>query len=180
MPTKQTDNFEKHLLNMARGYASYAVKLAKGYAPNRHLRESIHSLPVEQRSVGDYIIRVRASGPDARSREYGSGVWARRGPKGKILIRPRNAPLLVFPWQVATSPISGDINIPRDSLGLVHLKQVEHPGVDAANEGQGYIGPAMREALKANRERMKKDGAAAIKLDMRAAFQVKGTRVNVG
>ena len=173
-----TKNFETHLLNTARGYASLATRLAKGYAPNAHLRNSISS-SVEQKGKASFIIRVRASGPDARAREYGSGVWARRGPRGKILIRPRNARLLVFPWEVATSPVSGNINVPRDSQGLVHLKQVEHPGVDAANGGEGYIGPAMNDTRKALREKMKKDGAAAIRLDMRAAFKVKGVNVSV-
>jgi len=178
---KQTDNFEKHLFNAARGYASLATRLAKQYAPNTHLRASIRST-VEQRGRGKFIVRIRGSGPDARAREYGSGIWARRGPAGKILIKPRRAKALVFPWEVATSPVSwGYISpdIPRTPDGKVILKKVEHPGVQAANDGRGYIGPALVDTRKALREKMKKDGATAIKLDMRAAFKVAGVKVQI-
>lgn len=172
MPTGSTKNFNNYVDNVARGYASLATRLAKQYAPNNHLRNSIRST-VEQTSQGKRIIRVRAFGPDARAREYGSGIWARRGPKGKILITPKRKKALVFPWEVATSPVSqGSISpdIPRTADGRVILKRVEHPGVEAANEGRGYIGPALVDARKALREKTKREGTQAIKLDMRAAF----------
>jgi len=174
-----TKNFEQHINNMARGYASLATRYAKAYAPNNHLRNSIKST-VEQTSIGKIRIRIRATGPDARAREYGSGVWARRGPKGKILITPKQAKALVFPWQVATSLVSqGAVNpnIPRTPDGKVILKKVEHPGVDAANEGRGYIGPAMVDTRKALRQKMKKEGKKAIQLDMRVSFQRGGAIV---
>lgn len=164
-----------YLKNSVRGYASLTTRLAKELAPNKHLQSSIKST-VEANGEDNYIIRVRASGPDARAREYGSGVWARRGPKGKILIVPKNAKALVFPWDVPTSPVSGNTvneNVPRLPDGRVMLKRVEHPGVDAANDGQGYLHPAINEVRKTIRERLKTEGAAAIKADIRISFRTK-------
>jgi len=166
-----TKNFEAAMANVARGYASTVTRLAKGFAPNNHLKDSIAS--TVEIGEGKFIIRIRARGPDARAREYGSGVWARRGPKGKILIKPRSARALVFPWEVATSPISGQIspNVPRLEDGRVILKQVEHPGVDAANEGKGYLHPAINETNKLIRKRVLELGKQGIVLDLRASFR---------
>jgi hypothetical protein len=172
-------NFQKHMANMARGYASLATRLAKKYAPGSRIRTTIFSKKIEQPSRGRYRIRVHAGGPDApdaRAREYGSGLWAKRGRRGTITIRPKGK-ALVFPWETPTSAFSGaqvHSGVPRTADGKkVILKKVEHPGVQAANNGRGYIGPAMRDTRKALRNRMKKEGTEAIKLDMRASF-IKG------
>jgi hypothetical protein len=168
-----TTNFEKMTANQARGYASLVTRLAKGFSESNRVRETIHS-NVEI-GKGKHIIRIRAGGPnapDARAREFGSGVWARRGPKGKILIRARNYPYLTFKWDVATSPVSsGAVNIPKNKEGYVHLKQVEHPGIDADNDGKGYIGPAIRETNRLMRKRFVEEGKKAIRLDIRASFK---------
>lgn len=158
-----TQNFNKALANIARGYASTTTRLAKELAPNNHLRQSIQS-SVEQSGEGTFIIRVRARGPDARAREYGSGIWARRGPRGKILIRPRNKRALAFYWEKANP------NIPTLPDGRVLLGSVEHPGVDAANDGQGYLHPAIRETNKLIRDRIRREAGLAITLDIRASI----------
>ena len=167
-----TTNFEQALFNIARGFASLATRLAKGFAPNAHLRNSISS-KVERKGKGRFIIRVRARGPDARAREYGSGIHSRRsktskhqlGPRGKILIKPKKSGgALVFPWEKASA------NIPKLPDGRVVLKQVLHPGVMAANGGKGYLGPAMIETRKTMRKKALKEGATAIRADVRAAF----------
>lgn len=117
---------------------------------------------------------MRATAPDARAREYGSGIHARLsrtsphqlGPRGKILIRPKNGKkFLAFPWEMAND------NIPRLPDGRVLLREVKHPGVQAANNGRGYIHPAINKANKALRERFGKEGAKAIALDIRASFK---------
>ena len=166
-----TKNFEQFTANQMRGYASLATRKAKEYAPNQHLKASISS-SVE---IGDgkYKIRVRAVGPDARAREYGSGIHSRRstpskhqlGPKGKILIRPRSGKYLAFPWEKAND------NIPRLPDGRVLLKKVEHPGVEAANNGKGYLAPAINDVRQAIRTKFGKEAARAIGLDIRAAFK---------
>ena len=168
-----TVNFENFTANQARGYASLVTRYAKELAPNNHLKASISST-VEIGQQGKFIIRVRASGPDARAREYGSGVWARRGPRGKILILPKNKAKLVFKWDVATSPISGFItNVPQNTNNVVFLNKVEHPGIDADNGGQGYIHPAIRETNKYIRKRIIEEGGNAIRADIRASFSIK-------
>lgn len=161
-----TKNFEASLANIARGYASTATRLAKGFAPNTHLRESIVST-VEQKGRATFIIRTRAKGPDARAREYGSGIHARRGNRGYIRIRPRNKKVLVFPWDKAAD------YIPKTSDGRVILKEVNHPGVEAANNGKGYIHPAINETRRLYRKRLAQELIQGIKLDLRAGFLVK-------
>ena len=170
-----TTNFETLTINQVRGYAGLITKTAKEYAPNNHLKNNIVS--TVEISQGKYIIRVRVTGPDARAREYGSGIHARRsatsrhqlGPKGKILIRPKaGKKFLAFPWDVAND------NIPRLPDGRVLLREVQHPGVEAANNGKGYIAPAVNDVRKQIRERFGRDVARGIRLDIRAAF--KGAR----
>jgi len=156
-------NFQEFTKNQARGYASLVTRYAREFAPNTHLREAIKSTVEEKGDV--FIIRVRARGPDARAREYGSGIHARRGPKGKITIRPRNRKYLAFYWEKAND------SIPRLDDGRVLLPKVEHPGVEAANGGKGYIAPAINKARKDIRARFGSEGAKAIGLDLRAAFK---------
>lgn len=166
-----TQNFESFTANQARGYASLATRYAKEYAPNTHLRNSIHSkVDIGQ---GKYIIRVRAVGPDARAREYGSGVHARGartskhqlGPHGKILIKPKNRKYLAFYWEKAND------NIPRLPDGRVVLPKVEHPGVEAANNGKGYLAPAINKVREHIRKRFAREAKRPIMLDIRASLR---------
>ena len=160
-------NLQKALLNSARGYAGLITRLAKRFSESSRVRATIVST-VEQKGA-KYIIRTRAGGinaRDARAREYGSGLHARRGPKKKYLIRPRKkGGVLVFPWDKAAD------FIPKTPDGKVILKEVLHPGIQADNSGKGYVAPAQIEARKFLREKLKKDGAQGIKLDMRKAFK---------
>jgi len=167
-----TTNFEQFTANQARGYASLATKYAKELAPNSHLRASINS--TVEIGKGRFVIRVRASGPDAAAREYGSGIHSRRlrtskhqlGPRGKILIRPKaGKKFLAFPWEMANE------NIPRLDDGRVLLTQVEHPGVEAANNGKGYIAPAISKVKEQIRTRFTKEAKPAIVLDLRASIR---------
>lgn len=146
---------------------------AKSYAPNKHLRGSIKS---ESKSAGEnkFQIIVKASGPDAAASEHGSGLWATREERRKYSILPRNKPLLVFKWDATTSPFSGrEIHVPRDKNNIVHLKKVEHPGIEAANNGRGFLYPAAQDTKRDIVENIKTDVVAAIKIDIREAFVVK-------
>ena len=173
-------NFENFAANQARGYASTVTRLARGFSESSRIRKTIKS-KVEPKGKGKWIIRVTAGDglprdssetPDVRAREYGSGIWARRGPKGKILIKPSANPkdgkkkkYLAFSWELANP------NLPRLSDDRVLLRSVEHPGIDADNDGQGYIGPAIRETNKFIRKKFATDGVKAIKLDIRSSFK---------
>ena len=167
-------NFENFAANQARGYASTVTRLARGFSESSRIRKTIKS-KVEPKGKGKWIIRVTAGDglpqdssetPDVRAREYGSGIWARRGPKGKILIKPKGEKkYLAFSWELANP------NLPRLSDGRVLLKSVEHPGIDADNDGQGYIGPAIRKTNKFIRNKFATGGLKAIKLDIRSSFK---------
>lgn len=163
-------NTEQAMFNIARGFASLATTKAKRLAPNEHLRASIRSR-VETKGKGKFIIRVQASGPDAAAREYGSGVHARRArmsphqisPRGKILIKPRERKALAFHWEKAHE------SLPRLPDGRVVLPEVKHPGVEAANHGEGYIGPAMKETRRDIKKRLK-EISYAMRVDVRASI----------
>lgn len=165
-----TRNLNRTMLNIVRGYAGFITKLAKGFAPNRHLRESIRST-VKQRGGSKFTVITTASGPDARAREFGSGLHATQGPRKKITIVPKKGKsFLAFPWNKARD------YIPKLPDGRVLLKKVEHPGVKAANNGKGYIAPAQVKANKVIRKRFRGEGAAAIVVDFNSAFKFANVR----
>lgn len=155
-------------------WAGQLTKLAKSFAPN-HLRPYISSR-VEQKETG-FVIRIMADrnanpiekygSADARAQEFGSGLKARRGAKKKYLIKPKNKKVLAFPWAVA------DANPERfkfTSDGRVMLGSVMHPGIQAANNGKGYIAPAMKELKKRGKAELKNDIRQAILGDLRQSF----------
>ena len=144
-------------------WAGQLTSLAKSFAPN-HLKQYIRSRVEE--SETKFIIRTtvnRFASPkekygtlDVRAQEYGSGLRARRGPKAKYPIVPKNKKVLAFFWEKA------DESIPRLPDGRVMLDGVEHPGILAANGGQGYIAPALKELRKRARQELSKDVRQAI------------------
>ena len=147
-------------------WAGEITKLAKSYAPN-HLKEYIQS-HVEDKDDGTFIIRTsinRFANPqpnygtlDARAQEYGSGLRARRGTKQKYLIRQKTAPFLEFQ---GTNEFDG---------WLIRTMEVKHPGIQAANEGQGYIGPAQKEVRQKLKAQLGKEVRDAIVGDLRESF----------
>lgn len=152
---------------------------AKQFAPNMHIRNAIRVDSIESSAGGKITIVLRASTPDARAYEYGSGIHSRLskvspkqlGPKGKILIKPTGGKkVLAFPWDVQGP------GIPRAKDGRVILPSVEHPGVAPANGGDGYL----RKAVKVTKAQAKKDVAAgvagALKLDIKAKLKFRGSR----
>lgn len=161
-------------------WAGQITKLAKSFAPN-HLKPYISSR-VEQKETG-FIIRTtvnRKANPiekygsaDARAQEYGSGLRARRGTKRKYPIKPKNKKILAFHWEIATVSemehgAPGKFMFAPDGRVLMH--QVNHPGIQAANSGQGYIAPAIK-ALKAKgKQELKNDIRQAILGDLRQSF----------
>lgn len=169
-----TTEFEKIILNSIRGYAGLVTKLAKGFSESSRVRNTIKST-VEKKSDGTYIIKTTAgnpvTAPDARAREFGSGLHARRGAKRKYIIKPVNAKALVFPWEKAHP------SIPRTRDDRVILSKVEHPGIEADNNGKGYIAPASIEARKVLKERLKKEGAEGIKVEINKALRAGNFKV---
>lgn len=168
------------LKNRARAWAGELTKLARSFAPN-HLRRAISS-HVEDKGDGTFIIRITADrrayptsparpnygSSDARAQEYGSGLHARRGTKKKYTIRPKPGHrMLAFHWEVA------DANPDKFSFlpdGRVVFGSVQHPGIEAANQGRGYIAPAVNELRKRGRDQLSLEVRQAILDDIRRSF----------
>lgn len=163
-----TDTLQGNLKRRAAAWAGNLTKLAKSYAP-RHIQSAISSR-VEEKQDGTFVIRITANrkiASDARAQEYGSGIHSKRGAKVKYPITPRKGKLLAFHWDVA------DANPERFSFlpdGRVILPSVQHPGIEAANSGKGYIAPAVRELRKKARQELDKDIRDAILGDLRRSF----------
>lgn len=157
------------LKNRARSWAGQLTTLAKAYAPN-HVKSAISS-KVEDKAEGTYIIRITADrkiAPDARAQEFGSGLRARRGAKRKYTIRPKPGnKVLAFPWEIANAQPENFSFLPD---GRVMLPSVQHPGIQAANGGKGYIAPAMNELRKRGKAALSKDVKEAILGDLRTSF----------
>lgn len=163
-----TQKLHDTLLRRARAWAGQMTRLAKSFAPN-HVKSAISS-HVEERSKGEFIIRTvadRRLAPDARAQEYGSGLHARRGPKVKYPIRPKTRKMLAFYWEVADRNPEQFVFAPD---GRVLLPSVNHPGIEAANEGAGYIRPAAKELRRRGKAELKEDIRAAILSDLRTSF----------
>lgn len=163
------------LKNRARAWAGQLTSLAKSFAPN-HLKAYVRSRVDEQGTK--IIIRTsvnRFASPkekygtlDARAQEYGSGLRARRGPKAKYPIVPKSGKkFLAFHWEVAEEHPEVASFLPD---GRFLISKVNHPGIPAANAGQGYIGPAVKELRKRARVELNKDVRQAILGDLRQSF----------
>lgn len=163
-----SDRLLKNLKRRAASWAGQLTRLAKSFAPS-HVQPAISS-HVEDKNNGTFIIRItadRKKAPDARAQEFGSGIHARRGPKAKYPILPKTKKVLAFQWDVA------DANPERFKFlpdGRVVLPKVMHPGIEAANGGQGYIAPAMKELRKRAKAELSKEIKDAIVGDLRESF----------
>lgn len=167
-----TTELENFLKQRTKVWAGQITRLAKSLAPN-HLKQHITSKTVDI-SVGTFRIvttvdNKNPTGPghpnygtsDAHAQEFGSGIHAKRGKKGKYLIHPKDSPFLEF-W--GTNQFEG---------WLIRTKEVKHPGIQAANGGRGYVGPAHQEVRKQIKEELVTMGAETIRAELRKSF---GTR----
>lgn len=170
-----TEKLQTNLKKRAAAWAGQLTRLAKGFAPN-HVEPAISST-TEVKEDGTYRIRITADrriAPDARAQEYGSGIHARRGKKDFYPITPKSKKMLAF-YENANGTWDYDMfdpPMPRvhapDGRGLFY--GVMHPGIEAANNGKGYIAPAMRELRKRAKAELSKDIKDAIVGDLRASF----------
>lgn len=163
-----TQRLANKLKNRARAWAGQLTSLARSFAPS-HVQPAIHS-KVEEKGEGQFIIRITADrkiAPDARAQEFGSGIHAKRGVKKKYPILPKNRSLLAFNWEVANAQPEKFSFLPD---GRVLLASVQHPGIEAANDGAGYIAPAMKELRTRAKQELTKDIREAIVGDLRESF----------
>jgi len=167
-----TQRLANNLKRRASSWAGQLTSLARSFAPN-HVEPAIHS-HVEEKGDGEFIIRITADrriAPDARAWEFGSGIHARRGVKKKYPILPKNKKVLAFNWEIANAQPENFKFLPD---GRVMLGSVQHPGIQAANGGKGYIAPAMIELRKKAKKELSEDIRAAIVGDLRESFGRKG------
>lgn len=165
-----------NLKRRATAWAGQLTRLAKAYAPT-HVRPAISS-KVEEKEGDEYRIRIIADRkivPDARAQEYGSGIHARRGKKEKYPIRPKVMGDTLAFYENANGTWDYDMYDPpmpsmhlEDGRGLFY--GVMHPGIMAANDGKGYIHPAMNEIRRKARKELDKDIREAILGDLRESF----------
>jgi len=167
-----TQRLVNNLKRRASSWAGQLTSLARSFAPN-HVEPAIHS-HVDEKGDGEFIIRITADrkiAPDARAQEFGSGLHARRGVKRKYPIIPKNRKFLAFNWEVANAQPENFKFLPD---GRVMLGSVQHPGIEAANDGKGYIAPAMRELRKRAKQELSEDIRSAIVGDLKESFRRKG------
>lgn len=170
-----SERLANNLRRRASAWAGQLTSLAKSLAPN-HVAPAISS-KVEEKDDGTFIIRItadRKKAPDARAQERGSGLHAKRGLKQKYPILPKNKRMLAF-YENANGTWNYDMHDPpvprihiQDGRGLFY--GVMHPGIEAANGGEGYIAPAMKELKARARENLTKDIRDAIVGDLRESF----------
>jgi hypothetical protein len=168
-----TSTLEQALLYRARTWAGQLTTLANSFAP-AHIRDAkAISSKVEEGNNGQIVIRITAdrfanpvvggkgeSTLDARAQEYGSGLHGKSHQRYPII----GNPYLVFEWD----KVQDWMHTTKD--GKVVLHQVMHPGIEAANQGQGYIRPAIKELRKRAKTELSADVRQAILSDLRKAF----------
>jgi hypothetical protein len=155
-------SLEAQLKKRAQQWATEITNKAKA-----NLGDKVRLIHVQSKtkSVRNGVVEIEVTGSNktsnrwgivnvARAYEQGSGIHGRR--KRTYVIKPRSKGLLVFYWQKLNMHVA--------------LPRVNHPGVQAVNNGKGYIRPAVRSVRpKINRELRKMMGDEG-KASIRKAF----------
>lgn len=155
------------LLRRGRNWAGQITSLAKSFAPN-HLKTKIRSSATEPKE-GQIRIITTVKGKDARAQEYGSGLWAQKGTKHWITIRPKDAGAIWFPYPVAKI-YPGATQWTKDGKSGITTHEVHHPGIHAVNNEEGYIRPAIKAIRAKGKAELSKDVRQAILGDLRQVF----------
>lgn len=128
----------------------------------------------DRNSAQRFGLTLIATGPAARAYEYGSGIWSESFEKADyIIIRPKNRKVLAFFWETQNQLKQEYIDsLPHSkTTGKVLLQFVQHPGVKAANNGQGYIRPAIDAVREEGEIELRPSFKKAILEDIQFAFK---------
>lgn len=139
---------------------------------------------VEERG-GKISILSTATGskPVARAYEFGSGIHSRSKKRSKwqqadktILITPKKKKVLAFYWDKLAGDepgtwYGGRKLIRKTEEDKALFRYVNHPGVQAANAGRGYMQPAITEVRKQIRKEVPKEMRDAAIGVFRKAFR---------
>ena len=172
--------------------AEYVKNKAKQLAPS-FVAPYLTEVETNVRKDGSYGIKLGVDlakipegspAKSARAYEYGSGVHnTRKGFKSKnqttsnstITIRPKNKKALAFFWEVKEPPIkSGGKVIGILDDGRVSMWHVDHPGVQAVNNGQGYLRLALKQSTNYIKETVGEETAKNFKAQVRVVFSRPG------
>ena len=130
---------ERGLLVGLSAWLDLAVQQAKKLAPFKtgRLEREIKRDPASPTLVGPLLVsgEFGVSGLEyAAAHEFGSGIHDFKNPH-TYEIKPRYAAVLAFKWPNAPEGLR-DPNNPDKTF---FFRVVNHPGVRAANKGQGYL-----------------------------------------
>lgn len=171
-------------------------------ASNKPSHIVVNTRSYEKNGEVDIVITANSPKGDARAYEYGSGIHSRlpnvsphqEGSRGFVIIKPK-APkkLLAFHWETMNNIMEefGEEAV-REALKYSHkfkgfsddgrylFKYVEHPGVEAANGGKGYIGPAVTKARQKIRRQIPDAVSRHIVNEVRRIFKQEGSIEDYG
>lgn len=170
-----SQKLQSNLRNLAKYWAGEITKLSKSFAPN-HLKTKI-STHVTETNDGTFVLTTVARGKDARAQEHGSGTRKRdkRRRMEKYPIRPKTKRALAFyenaqgTWDYDMVDPPMPIIYAPDGRGVFF--QVMHPGIQAYNNGEGYIRPAVKQLRRRARKDLDKAVYNAIFGDLNQAFK---------
>lgn len=171
------------------------LRKAKSLAPH-HISSGITAELVPFRNGYSVLFKVDPKLKDARAWEYGSGLHAQRGRQAKYVISPKNKKVLAFFWEVnKTNGETVNVGALESSIykntgpgipfglartmgkfygigsdGRLLFNWVEHPGIEAANSGRGYLRAAFDDSKASTRNSIAKMGVQNILLKVRTRF----------
>lgn len=164
------------------------IKNRANSAPGKpaHIRVTYRN----QVKEGEIDMEFSANSPkgDARAYEKGSGIHSnspkqsphQMGSRGFIRIKPKHKKLLAFYWDVLDNPDIAEqlfLHSPKfmgfadDGRGLFRF--VDHPGVEAANGGRGYLQPAITAVRRKIRVEIPDEVRKSVVIDIRKVFKQK-------
>lgn len=163
--------FSEMLYKQAQSWAGKWTKLANarllsspeaGAGAPKSLRSVIEvHTNVVRKSAQRFSLVLTAKGKGANVARYGQGEKLagayEYGARPHVIVPRPPKKYLSFYWEKQES--------------WVKMKSVNHPGIVAANWGQGYIHSSAAELLRQGREELKAAGRKAILEDLHAAFK---------
>lgn len=137
-------------------WAELCAQYARSFSPVRddHLRPSIHADRPYMKGDLHFANKVGTNVEYARAHELGSGIHALNPADRELIVieagywtGKSDKKALAFKWP------GGDKSMPNydPETDKFVFRRVYHPGVPAANEGEGYLRKALKETKDAGR-----------------------------
>lgn len=179
MPSNRGSDLQKRIKARAKVWAANITKDAnKASGKPKHIK--VKSQVVDNNGKIDVVSTGSSPKGDARAYEFGSGIRSRStkrsryqmGSKGFIRIAPKRKKVLAFFWdKVDKTTPAGKKFRGVSSQGKALFNYVEHPGVQAAGNGKGYLSPAISKVRKQIRIEVPKEIREEVAGSLRRAFK---------